>query len=123
QAGTYTAAEANSDAKADIPYGDEHTPPRGTLRRLLWPAYPILVTAVYFAVGLIFGAWHPAWLIFMTIPVFYAGLADGFAILVAGIFLLIGFFWNAWHPGWLVFLTIPIFYAIFPQAKRKKDVR
>lgn len=34
-------------------------------------AYPILVAAIFLAVGLIEKIWHPTWVIFITIPIFY----------------------------------------------------
>ena len=34
--------------------------------------YPVFVTAVFLAVGLIFHIWHPTWVLFVTIPAFYA---------------------------------------------------
>lgn len=34
--------------------------------------YPVLVTAVFLAIGLGFGIWHPTWVLFVTIPAFYA---------------------------------------------------
>lgn len=33
--------------------------------------YPCLVTAIFCAVGMIAGIWHPTWVAFITIPVFY----------------------------------------------------
>ena len=33
--------------------------------------YPCLVTAIFCAVGMLAGIWHPTWVIFVTIPVFY----------------------------------------------------
>ena len=33
--------------------------------------YPCLATAIFCAVGSIAGVWHPTWVIFITIPVFY----------------------------------------------------
>ncbi len=40
--------------------------------------YPCLITSVYCAIGMIFGVWHPTWIMWITIPVFYvlAGIAD-----------------------------------------------
>lgn len=35
-------------------------------------AYPVLVTAIFLAVGLVFHVWHPTWVLFVTIPAFYA---------------------------------------------------
>lgn len=35
-------------------------------------AYPVLVTAIFLGIGLIFHVWHPTWVLFVTIPAFYA---------------------------------------------------
>lgn len=34
-------------------------------------AYPVLVIAVYLAVGLLGKIWHPTWIMFLTIPAYY----------------------------------------------------
>ena len=34
-------------------------------------AYPVLVVAVYLALGMFLGAWHPWWALFFTIPAYY----------------------------------------------------
>jgi len=41
------------------------------LRRLS-PVYPILVTIVYLILGFLLNLWHPGWILFLTIPIFYA---------------------------------------------------
>ena len=33
--------------------------------------YPCLVTAVFCFLGMEYGLWHPYWILFITIPVFY----------------------------------------------------
>lgn len=33
--------------------------------------YPLLTTAIYLFIGFEYGYWHPGWLIFMTIPMYY----------------------------------------------------
>lgn len=40
-------------------------------RRRLTAAYPIFCVLIYLVCGTIFGSWHPTWLIFLTIPLFY----------------------------------------------------
>ncbi len=35
-------------------------------------AYPVLVTLVYLALGLMLHLWHPYWLLFLTIPLYYS---------------------------------------------------
>lgn len=34
--------------------------------------YPLLATIVYLLIGFFSGYWHPGWLVFLTIPVYYA---------------------------------------------------
>lgn len=38
--------------------------------------YPVFVTLCYLWLGIMFHLWHPAWLIFLTIPLYY-GMAAG----------------------------------------------
>lgn len=38
-------------------------------------AYPVLVAAVYLTVGMLMRIWHPTWIIFLTIPIYYV-IAD-----------------------------------------------
>ncbi len=33
--------------------------------------YPVLVVFLYLALGFVFGIWHPTWILFVTIPLFY----------------------------------------------------
>ncbi|MEG0853975.1 MAG: helix-turn-helix transcriptional regulator [Angelakisella sp.] len=35
-------------------------------------AYAVLCTAIYLIMGFLFDKWHPGWIIFLTIPVFYS---------------------------------------------------
>ena len=39
---------------------------------------PILTVAAYLVLGAVFKMWHPAWIVFITIPLFYmfAGMID-----------------------------------------------
>ena len=34
--------------------------------------YPIVVTIIYLLLGFVFNLWHPAWILFITIPVYYS---------------------------------------------------
>ena len=34
--------------------------------------YPVVVTFVYLLFGFFFNIWHPTWLLFLSIPVFYS---------------------------------------------------
>ncbi len=86
-------------------------------KRAAFP-YPVLVAFVYLALGCCFGLWHPGWIIFLTIPLYYLAPSDrslprllGNPVLVTIIYLLLGFQCGLWHPGWLIFFAIPLFNA------------
>lgn len=93
--------------------------------------YPVLVTLVYLLLGFIGGWWHPAWLLFLTIPVYYiigdafhsnSKLLEGlYPICMVILFLLLGFIGGWWHPGWLVFLTVPLYYSIVDIVLHKRS--
>ena len=40
-------------------------------RKITAFCYPVAVTAAYCGFGMYYHIWHPLWLIFLTIPVFY----------------------------------------------------
>lgn len=80
--------------------------------------YPCLVLLLYLLMGFCLDLWHPGWIIFLTIPLFYLPKGErNFSrlmcnpVMVTIIYLLMGFYLNLWHPGWLIFLTIPLFQA------------
>ena len=94
--------------------------------------YPILTVGAYLAIGFFLGIWHPTWLLFLTIPVYYEMVAMNraknfkakanifpYPILCAIFFLCVGFDYNVWHPAWMVFLTVPIYYMIVNAIKVK----
>ncbi|MDR2649454.1 MAG: helix-turn-helix domain-containing protein [Clostridiales bacterium] len=39
--------------------------------RRLAPVYPVIISMIYLILGFLFGLWHPSWIIFLTIPIFY----------------------------------------------------
>lgn len=88
--------------------------------------YPVFITILFLLLGFLGNWWHPAWILFLTVPLYYS-LVDviihkrsfhhfPYPILAAVVFLLLGCF-GWWHPGWLVFLTIPLYYALFPEQE------
>lgn len=34
--------------------------------------YPIVITIIYLLLGFTFNLWHPAWILFITIPIYYS---------------------------------------------------
>ena len=95
--------------------------------------FPLLIAVIYVFIGVLTGAWHPTWLIFLLIPAYYGVVAflshknDGstkdvlryfpFPTIVIILYLIMGFVFNLWHPGWLIFLLIPLYYAMIPMFK------
>lgn len=78
-----------------------------------------VIIILYLVMGAVFNAWHPAWLLFLLIPLWHTFIEAvrnrnayifAYPVLAALIYLCIGFLMNAWHPGWLIFLTIPLYY-------------
>ena len=61
--------------------------------------YPVLVTLLYLVLGFVFHLWHPGWLIFLTVPLYYLpGEERKFPrilcnpVMVTLIYLLLGFY-------------------------------
>ena len=80
--------------------------------------FPIEITALYLVLGAVFHLWHPGWLIFLTIPLYYLPASQrsplrllSNPVMVTIIYLLLGFECGLWHPGWLIFFAIPILDA------------
>ena len=85
--------------------------------------YPIICTILYLWFGFenICGGWGHAWIIFVTIPVYYSFIEAiynrkvnyfAYPVFISFLYLYFGLYCNNWHPSWLVFLTIPVFYPI-----------
>jgi len=94
----------------------------------------VLITIVYIIISAFFNLWHPGWLLFLLIPLWYTLVEAiykknahifAYPVLATLLFLIAGFFANAWHPAWVLFVTIPVYYSLvsyFRSFKRdKKD--
>lgn len=97
--------------------------------KFVFTSYPIIVTAVYLFFGAVFHLWAYAWLVFMTIPLFYTAVpaikkrnANIFCypVLVATIYLAIGMAFRIWTMTLFLFFTIPIYYIAIATLIRKK---
>lgn len=89
-----------------------------------WDAfYPIFITMLYLLLGAVFHLWHPGWLLFLTIPLYYMRpktAAERWLnpVMIVLIYLVLGFFFNLWHPAWIIFFAIPALYIFNkPEAK------
>lgn len=81
--------------------------------------YPLFVTAFFLTTGAFFDLWHPMWMLFMTIPLYYTTIMSihhkdanifCFPVVVTLVYLIIGFITELWHPTWLMFISIPFYY-------------
>lgn len=92
-------------------------------KTLLKIPYFLIAIIVFLIIGFSSKLWHPAWMIFLTIPAYYL-TAWGFLaktkkgmllklpvyLYVIILFLLMGFTASLWHPMWILFLFIPAYY-------------
>lgn len=83
--------------------------------------YPIIVAAIFLFIGSITHEWHVAWILFVTIPIYYSVLECisarrlshfAYPVLATTIYLYCGMKFGIWHPTWILFTTIPIYYPI-----------
>lgn len=97
--------------------------------------FPVVVAIVYVALGLTVG-WHPTWLVFLLIPIYYhfAGacmtksqkafmMAQPIPEVIVTVFLVLGVCAKLWHPAWVLFLIIPVYYwlvAVYVKKPKKK---
>lgn len=89
--------------------------------------YPIIVTIIYFLLGSFGGYWGEAWVIFVTIPLYYSLIhaikrrnifAINYPVFVLVIYLFLGFVLDIWRGTWILFLTIPVFYGIGSMIRK-----
>lgn len=94
----------------------------GLSKKLLLFPYPVLIVVIYILLGFALNLWHPAWLIFLSIPAYYhfaigvrattkKGLLLGLPVFEAALsmFLVLGLFIHAWKWAWILFI-LAIFY-------------
>lgn len=83
---------------------------------------PIICLIIFLILGFQRGAWHPAWMVFLVIPIvssllYTKALNSLFALVIIITYVIIGFQTGYWHPTWIMFLLIPIFDILFPKNK------
>lgn len=94
--------------------------------------FPLIVVAVYLALSFVTKMWHPLWIIFLTIPIYYhfavackANNKKVFCLLlpvpeiIVTVFLSLGFTIGNWELIWILFLIIPIYYWLALSLKSK----
>ncbi len=94
--------------------------------------FTLIIVLLYILAGTFFNAWHPAWMLFLLIPLWHSFVSAiknenmhffAYPVLATLLFLCAGFFANAWHPAWVIFLTIPIYYPFvsYMQSLRNEQ--
>lgn len=90
--------------------------------------FPLVVAALYLFLGAFFNFWHPSWMMFLSIPMYYTTIEAVrkkdlnifcFPVLVVFVYLAAGFLLNLWHPAWILFMTIPFYYWLINIKKSK----
>lgn len=51
---------------------EEYDEEEGEQSRWLAFPYPLIVVVIYLLLGFTFDLWHPAWILFLTIPIYYS---------------------------------------------------
>lgn len=106
--------------------------PKTALGMLKFP-FVLLVPILYLAISFPTKLWHPMWIIFLAIPIYYrvaiackANSKKVFLLLLpvpeilVTIFLIIGTVFGAWAYAWIIFLIIPFYYWLVPMMKSEK---
>lgn len=111
------AAQKAARAQEEAQRAQEEAHAHRRARRNRFP-YPVFIAFVYLFIGFVFRWWHPGWMLFLTIPLYYLPEHErtplrllGNPVMITIIYLLLGFMCGWWHPGWLVFLLIPVINA------------
>lgn len=103
-------------------------------KKLFMFPYPLIVVLLYLALSFVTHMWHPLWLLFMTIPMYYrfasACKAKNWKFfflllpipeIIVTLFLISGFFTGTWGLSSVLFIIIPIYYWIALMMKGKKN--
>ena len=98
---------------------------------LIFP-FPIILVILYIALSMIFDIWHPLWIVFLTLPMYYrfaiackANNKKVFMLLmpvpefIVTVFLLLGILTGAWGYACILFIIIPLYYCLAMFIKSK----
>lgn len=108
--------------------GDRHTVHIRHKSRWLSFPYPVLVVAAYLFLGFQYHWWHPGWVLFLSIPLYYwlvscivnkSLKSFPVAVVITLVYLYLGFFHQLWHPYWILFILIPVFDFLLKPRRKK----
>lgn len=104
-------------------YAKTHTP---LAIMMLNDTLPFLTIIAFLLLGFLGNWWHPGWLVFFAIPIYYMlrsaivhKSAEMVPIvpIVTVVYLCLGCIWGMWHPYWAIFVAIPLYYMIIAAIK------
>ena len=85
----------------------------------------LVVTILYVVLCFVTKLWHPLWIMFLSLPIYYqfalackGGNKKVFMLLlpipeiIVTVFLILGFAFGIWKYAWILFLLLPIYYWI-----------
>lgn len=94
-------------------------------RKLVKFPFFLVVTVLYVVLCFVTKLWHPLWIMFLALPIYYqfalackGGNKKVFMLLlpipeiVVTLFLILGFAFGIWKYAWILFLLLPIYYWI-----------
>lgn len=96
--------------------------------------FPLVLVAIYVGMNLFVHLWHPSWIIFLLLPIYYhfagaccAKSKKGFLFalpvpeVIILLYLSLGFSFSVWGQGALLFIIIPIYYWVVAFYKNTKE--
>ncbi|MCI8590077.1 MAG: hypothetical protein HFE77_05130 [Clostridiales bacterium] len=117
-----------------VPLGDSITEAMNK-KRFPTGIFSLLCLVGFLLAGLLFSAWHPAWILLLFIPLIESiptaireknGHKFAFWDVTLILFLLLGFAplfgiadHGLWHPGWVVFLLIPAYHSFVSYLRKR----
>ena len=94
-------------------------------RKLVKFPFFLVVTILYVVLCFVTKLWHPLWIMFLALPIYYqfalackGGNKKVFMLLlpipeiIVTVFLILGFALGIWKYAWILFLLLPIYYWI-----------
>lgn len=107
--------------------------PKTAAAMLKFP-FSIIVVILYCGLSYAFDIWHPLWIVFLTIPIYYriaaackAKTKKAFILMlpipeaIVILYLILSFITDAWGVTWMLFLIIPIYYWVVALMKVDKE--
>ena len=93
---------------------------------MLNDAMPLLVIVTFILLGALGGWWHPGWLVFFIIPIYYMTMGAiihkspeliPIVPITVAVYLSLGCIAGLWHPYWAIFVAIPVYYMLVAAIK------